>query len=113
MADLGNVAQIASAVISLAALVTALWAARSKRHETALNNIREDMGRCFSRVDRCEQRVTGLETELRHVPGKEDVHELKLAMVELKGQMDVLIERVGPIKKIAERMQESLVEHGK
>ncbi len=113
MSELGNAAQIASAVISLVALATSVWVAFSKKNDQVIASLRSDIGRAFERIDHVEKEVGTVSTELQHVPGKDVVHEMKLAMTRLEGQMNVIIERVGPIKAIAERMQEVMLEHGK
>ena len=41
------------------------------------------------------------------------MHELQLSMVEMKGQLAVIVERVAPIKAIAERLQENMLERGR
>lgn len=103
--DWGNFAQIASAFASLAALLIALWTARNKRNADTFAEI-------FARLNRQENRIASLEGDLRHLPDKDVVHQLQLSLQDLKGQMAVVIERVGPIKAIAERLQEAMLESG-
>ena len=101
----GNVAQIASAIVALSAFAVSLWAARDKRNSTTF-------AEAFARLNRHENRISSIESDLRHLPNKDSVHELKLAIAALDKQMAVVVERVGPIKAIAERMQEVLLENG-
>ena len=131
--DLGTAGQWVSALAAIVAIVISIYAANSKRYEkrhdetiaglrieigdlkgelrTTVAAMRGDLGRSFERVDKVEQGVATVENELRHLPDKDVVHSLQIAMTDLKGQMAVVIERVGPIKAIAERMQTVLLEH--
>lgn len=106
MTEWGNVAQIISAMFAMAAFVLSLWVFRTKRGRAEIDEL-------FRRVNVVEGRVTKTEADLHHMPDKDSVHELKLAMADMKGQMAVIIERVGPIKAIAERLQDVMLEHGK
>lgn len=119
--DLGNLAQIAVAVVSILGFVTSLWAARAKRFEDQIKAtakaaadtsaaIRANVDRSFERVDRAEQRLVRVENELAHLPNKDMVHALQLGMSELKGQMSALVERVTPIARSIDRVEQSLME---
>lgn len=119
--DWGNFAQIAVAVVSILGFATSLWAARAKRFEDQIKAlmkavddanaaIRVDQGRAFERIDSAEQRLVRVENELAHLPNKDMVHALQLGMSELKGQMAALVERVTPIARSIDRVEQSLME---
>lgn len=110
MVDWSNLAQIASSFISVLAFATSIWAARSKKHEADLNSLRADIGRGFSRIDMAEQRLSKAESELAHLPNKDMVHDLRIGMAELKGQLGALVERIAPIARSLDRVEQSLIE---
>lgn len=100
--DWGSMPAWIADAVSVAALVVALNGRRSDKAEAA-----------EKRLDLHEGRLQKIEADMVHLPGKDSVHGLEMAMQEMKGQMAVIIERVGPIKAIAERMQEVLLEGAK
>ena len=119
--DWGNIAQIAAAIVGVAGFLTSLWAARAKRfddkieavirkNEAAIDGVRPDISRAFERIDGAEQRLARVENELAHLPNKDMVHALQLGMSELKGQMAALVERVTPIARSIDRVEQSLME---
>ena len=121
MTDWGNIAQIAAAIVGVAGFLTSLWAARAKRfddkieavirkNEAAIDGVRPDISRAFERIDGAEQRLARVENELAHLPNKDMVHALQLGMSELKGQMAALVERVTPIARSIDRVEQSLME---
>lgn len=99
--DWGTAAQCGGVVLSLAAIFIA-WV---NRRNDAIKNAED-------RLDRHDQRIQKVESEVAHLPGKDLVFTLQLSMAELKGQMAVVVERVGPIKAVADRMQEMLMTEG-
>lgn len=104
--DLGTLAQWASAIVAIVSLAMSVWVLATKRNRTEIDEL-------FRRVNETDGRLAKVEGDLNHLPNKDSFHEMKVAMVELKGQMNVIIERVGPIKAIADRLQEAMLEHGK
>lgn len=101
--DWGTAAQWGALVIAVIAFVRGEVRVQDK-------DFRDSMKAIDRRIETNETRVGRLESEIAHLPGKDSVHGLEMAMQEMKGQMAVVIERVGPIKAIAERMQEVLLE---
>jgi hypothetical protein len=97
--DWGTAAQWVAVILSLAALAIA-WVNRRSDKITAIEQ----------RQDRHDARLQKVEADMSHLPDTTLVHGLQLSMVKMEGQMAVIIERVGPIKAIAERLQESMLE---
>ena len=97
--DSGTFAQWAAVAMALVALVI-----------SAVNRRAERIGKVEERLEGYDLRLQKAEGELAHLPGKDSVHKLELAMANLHGQMAVVIERVGPIKAIADRLQEVMLE---
>ncbi len=99
--DSGTAAQWGGVILS----VVAIFIAWVNRRTDAIRAVE-------TRLDRHDVRLQKLESEMQHLPDQGSVHGLQLAMTELKGQMAVIIERVGPIKAIAERLQDVMLEGG-
>jgi septal ring factor EnvC (AmiA/AmiB activator) len=117
--DWGNVAQLGSFGVSLVALAIAISTAISKNRDAAMAAVRKEIAEArkdtddlVGRLNRHETRIASLEGDMRHLPNKEVVHQMQLSLLDLKGQLAVVIERVGPIKAIAERLQDAMMENG-
>ena len=95
-----------SAVVASIALLLSIWnsvTARGRKDFANLSATSDDHGR----------RLTQVEATMKHIPDSKEFGEMRLAMETLKGQMNVIAERVEPIKAIAERLQETLLERSK
>ena len=62
---------------------------------------------------RLDQRVAVLETAQQGMPTQHDFHELEVTITELKGALNVLIERLKPLESVTQRMQEWAMEQGR
>ncbi|MBB4199070.1 hypothetical protein CCR94_16370 [Rhodoblastus sphagnicola] len=96
--DSGTMAQWAavfvSVTFSLAAMVLAWINRRSDKIEAV-----------EATCDALDKRLATVETEVKHLPNVDLVHELQLTMAEMRGEMKTLLARVEPIKAISERLQ--------
>lgn len=61
------------------------------------------------KVESLEDRTAKIEGELKHLPDKGSVHRMELSLAELRGEMRAMSERLGPVSKIADRLQEYLL----
>jgi hypothetical protein len=98
--------QMVTALASLLAVCLSLYTLVTARN-------RKDVTELIDARNNHETRLAKVEVEVSHLPGAQTVHELQLSMTEMKGQLAVIVERVAPIKAIAERLQENLLEHGR
>jgi hypothetical protein len=73
----------------------------------------EDVSGLIEAKDEHAARLVALESKVEHLPETETVHRLELSITKMEGQLAVIVERVGPIKAIAERLQENFLEHGR
>ena len=105
MPDWGTAAQWGALIVALIALIRGELRSQDKAYK-------EDMKAVDKAFGNVEARIGKLEGEVEHLPGKDLVHALQLSMVELKGQMSVVVERVQPIQAVANRMQELLLTEG-
>ena len=58
-------------------------------------------------------RLTAIEGELRHMPSADSYQRTEVALEALRGQMEVLSERLKPVSEISNRLQEFLLEEAK
>lgn len=72
-----------------------------------------DVAKLGEKVEAVEERVAVLEAEMQHLPDRETTHAMELAFRDLKGEVAVLVERIGPIAKTSERLQEFLLSQGR
>lgn len=118
----GSIAQwVAPWVSSAAALLIALWAAFSRRDEATLSAIRDDIdelrkddARLFERVDKVEQRMATVETEIKHLPTREEVHRIDVKITgiaaTLEARFESLSRQIDTLISQNERAQDRLAE---
>ncbi|WP_319774458.1 hypothetical protein [Breoghania sp.] len=58
-------------------------------------------------------RLSAIEGELRHMPSADSYQRTEIALEALRGQMEVLSERLKPVSEISNRLQEFLLEEAK
>ena len=68
----------------------------------------EDMNAIDGAVALHDRRIQTLETEFRHLPNKDAVVELKLALSELRGAVGILGESVGSVQRTVLRIDDFL-----
>lgn len=104
--ELGSAANWASALIAISAIVFTMLSNRARATKEAVDGLE-------ARVSETERRADRLETAIKHLPDKDAVTELKLAVAELRRDIAVIAESVKPVAAIAARMQEWMLEHSK
>ncbi len=118
----GNIANWGSLCVSLFTLAFYVWTYRSKAaadRVAALEKALVDkastgrMGALEDRVDKVEDRTTTIEGDIRHMPSASQAQRLEIALSEVRGDLAVLNERLGPIGAISERLQEFLLEEAR
>jgi Protein of unknown function (DUF2730) len=111
----------AGPIIALAGFAFTIYVFRSKRHdeqfvaisrsigtiETQVANLDRDTA---GRVDRLEDRVTRVESEIEHLPDKDVTHRLEIALTQMNGEMAAMKESIKPISAMAARIQEAIIE---
>lgn len=65
------------------------------------------------KLDIAEDHISRLVGEMRHLPSREQTHELALALKDMKGEIGVLAEKLKPISHTTERLQEFLIDEAK
>lgn len=101
--------------IASASLAFAIHSARSKRItdcEKALEGKADNVSvqALSAKVGLVEDNCIRLGEGLRHMPDRESMHRLEVAMLQVKGELGILAESVKPIKAISVRLQEAILE---
>ncbi|WP_206782006.1 DUF2730 family protein [Mesorhizobium sp. DCY119] len=60
-----------------------------------------------------DRRIQSLESDMKHLPDREQSHRMELAIERLSGRVDTLAKSIEPIAAISERWQELILEEAK
>lgn len=60
-----------------------------------------------------DQRIGKVEHVVADIPSQRDFHDLETNMVQLRGALEVMAERMKPLEAITERLQEWVIAQGK
>lgn len=104
LAELKDLASIASVVLSIGAMFYTFLASRQKnntRQFTLLN----------TRIDELEHRVTRVEGRLDNAPSSEDIHGLQLQMERMSGGLGKVVAVMEGNAKIMERLENIVSRH--
>lgn len=74
---------------------------------------RTDLSAMTQKVELLEDRVSKIEGEIQHLPDKDITHRLELNLVEMKGELAAMNEKLRPVAATAARMQDLLMERPK
>ena len=102
MLELGNLPAWIAIVISAGTLLFSIINSRSKAAS-------ENLAAVSERVTSHEERLTVVEADMKHLPSKDTAYELRLAIMEMNGQVQLLGERIKPVAAIADRLQETII----
>lgn len=91
--------------ISLGTGAYAFMTSKSRVNEEHLKRVDE-------RLSDHDNQITSIKNDLKHLPGTDDVTELKLGLVELKGTVGRLEENMGSTSRTVHRMEEFLMSNG-
>lgn len=110
-----NLAPWVSLVLSLIALgsiVYGWFTSGEKTNAAALTKYRDSqaavMDEVDNRLDDHDRRIQTVETEMKHLPDKDSVVELKLAMADLKGTVGRLDESLNSVQRTVLRIDDWL-----
>jgi len=95
-----------SALIALFAVLLSVYTLLTARSRSEYDNL-------VKASSNHEQRLSAVEQTVKHAPEPGDFSALRVSIEALKGQLAVITERVEPIRAIADRMQDWMLERGK
>jgi len=90
---------------SLLALGTAAWNWIS----SPARAVEAKVGRLTEVVADQDRRLAHVEETIEHLPDRESLHSMQVSITELKGEIQVLAERLKPVAAIADRLQEHVL----
>ncbi len=115
-----TIAPWVSLALSLIALVGIIygWLTRGEKTVAAAldkhkEDAAEDARKTAAAMADMERRVLSLEGELRHLPDRNQAHNIELALEKLNGRIEVLATQLEPVSAIADRWQELILEQAK
>ena len=115
--DFDTIYSIATLLISIGGYAYAFFASRSRAAAKEMEEMKADLATRAKLADLVEveqtvaeheKRMLNVEGELRHMPDREMVNEIKLALADLKGTVGQLGERVGGVARIVNVIDETL-----
>ena len=99
-------------VIGIASMIYTWLTSRSKTNAADIKALGGEVAKKHIEIDenlkKHDRRIQKVEDELNHLPTQNEVHELKLAMERLNGNVEVLAERLGAIGRVVTTIDESL-----
>lgn len=96
----------ANTALTLGVGVYAIMTRGSKDNAVVLKRSNE-------RLSETERRIQALEAEMKHLPDAKDVTELKLAISEMRGSMNVQAAETSSVLRTVQRLEGYLMEKGK
>lgn len=96
----------AMSIIAFAGALKAFFGSGTKENAEKIKKLEEKL------TDH-DRRIQKVEGELQHLPSKDTVNELKLAIAELKGTVGTLGETVGSVSRTVHRIDDYLRQEGK
>ena len=88
--DLDIVLKAASFVLSVAALIVAWFASRRREVDTRMKQVETRLHAGDERMEGHDLRLQALEQSVAGMPGKDDLHALRLTLSEMGGDMKAI-----------------------
>jgi len=104
--DAKNWAGLIALLFSIGGIAYSFLTAGSKSNS-------EELKAVSTKLIELDRRVQAAESELNHMPAKDDVVELKVSMAELKGTVNSLIEGLSGVSRTVRRVEDYLMKEGK
>ncbi|WFE92291.1 DUF2730 family protein [Roseibium porphyridii] len=105
LGDLKNWLGVAAIVISLLTSIYAWLTSKAKANAEHLKAVDAKL------IDH-DRRVQELESEMKHLPDKDDVNDLKLSIAELRGTVGRLDESLSGVSRTVRRVEGYLMKEG-
>lgn len=109
---IGNWISFALSAIALGTVVYGWLTSGEKQVAKDLADFMEKHGERHSEIDddlaEHDRRIQSVEAELKHLPDKDSVVELKISLTELKGNVNTLSESMGSIARTVHRIDDWL-----
>lgn len=103
--DIQAVIQVATFITAIISGIYAWITGRDKATQKELRDLRDDL-------QNMERRISRAESEMAHLPDKESVHRVELAVSGMRGDLRTISESWKPVGKTVQRLEEFLLEMG-
>jgi hypothetical protein len=107
MLDLKEVLLYVTAATAVISLVTTIWTILSSGSRQ--NAVRIDAH--ARRIEAVEARLQGVEQTVRAMPAKDDVHDLRLALADMKGELRAMHVAMTGTREIMGRLEAVVTRH--
>ena len=97
---------VAALILSLGGAVYAWLTSRAKGNSEHLKAV-------DAKLTDHDRRIQAAESELQHLPAKDDVMELKIAIAELRGSVGRLDESMAGVSRTVHRVEDYLMKEGR
>tara|TARA_R110002020_G_scaffold34066_35_gene103973 strand:- start:9181 stop:9528 length:348 start_codon:yes stop_codon:yes gene_type:complete len=101
---------LALAVIALLGHAKGYFSSGERQIKTDLASIRSYLETSDKKLIEHDRRIQAVEAELKHLPDKDTVNDLKLSLVELKGTVSAMSESMGSVSRTVHRIDDWLRE---
>jgi phage shock protein A len=99
-----------SQYLGLALAMIALLGHAKGYFSSGERQIKADLETVKTKLIEHDRRIQAVEAELKHLPDKDTVNELKLSLAELKGTVSTLSESMGSVSRTVHRIDDWLRE---
>lgn len=91
-----------STIISFATVIWTIFSGPARRNASRLDAL-------ATRLDAHEMRLSGIDQTLRTIPGKQDLHDLEVAMTRLQGEMQTMSQIMTRLESLVSRHEDHLL----
>lgn len=91
-----------STIISFASVIWTIFSGPARRNGSRLDAH-------ATRLDAHEMRLSGIDQTLRTIPGKQDLHDLEVAMTRLQGEMQTMSQIMTRLESLVSRHEDHLL----
>lgn len=92
------------AVALVISILNTFWAYLTREARTAIAR----QGELTAKVISHDRRIQGLEHDIKHMPSREEIHQVKLDIAEMRGVMAKIEESVSGMSRTVERIDDYL-----
>ncbi len=112
MSEISQYLGLALAIIAILGHAKGYFSSGEKKISETLDTANKRLDVAETKIASHDLRLQSAEDELKHLPDKDTVNELKLSLVELQGTVKALTESVGSVSRTVHRIDDWLREGG-
>lgn len=109
----GTIAQWAAVGVAIALALLGLLRDNKKGWSDRINEVAKTNSDLAKIVQEIASRLTVIEHDLEHMPSKDAMHRMQLDIAQIKGDLQVVVERLTTNSAASDRLQAFLLEQAK